>query len=83
MKVQHKRLCSSIGIIVTGFTKATIKSLSGEHTQFYAHPCFQGHQWYDWAFVHIQEVNNQGDKLKTTTPQKYLVSCLLKENVKL
>jgi hypothetical protein len=44
VKVLHKRLCSSIGTIVTGFTKATITSTSGECTQFYAHPCFQGHQ---------------------------------------
>jgi hypothetical protein len=30
VKVLHKRLCSSIGTIVTGFTKATITSTSGE-----------------------------------------------------
>ncbi len=53
VKVLHKRLCSSIGMIVTGFMKATITSTSGECTQFYAHPCFQGHQWYDWALVHF------------------------------
>jgi hypothetical protein len=57
MKVLHKRLCSSIGTIVTGFTKAKITSTSGERTQFYAHPCFPRHQWYDWALVHLQEVN--------------------------
>jgi hypothetical protein len=28
LKVLHKRLCSSIGTIVTGFTKATITSTS-------------------------------------------------------
>jgi hypothetical protein len=47
VKVLHRRLCSSIGTIVTGFTKATITSTSGECTQFYAYPCFQGHPWYD------------------------------------
>jgi hypothetical protein len=57
VKVLHARLCSSIRTILTGFTKAIITSTSGEHTQFYAHPCFQGHQWYDWALVHFQEVN--------------------------
>jgi hypothetical protein len=30
VKVLHRRLCSSIGTIVTGFTKATITSKSGE-----------------------------------------------------
>jgi hypothetical protein len=42
--------------IVTGFTKATIPSTSGECTQFYAQPCFQGHKWYDWAIV--QQIEN-------------------------
>jgi hypothetical protein len=41
VKVIHKRLCSSIGTIVTVFTKATNTSTLGEHTQFYAPPCFQ------------------------------------------
>jgi hypothetical protein len=72
VKVLHKRLCSSIGTIVTRITKATITSISGEHTQFYAHPCFQGHQWYDWAFVHFQEVNNQGEEIENHYPSKIL-----------
>ncbi len=59
VKVLHKRLCSSIGTVVTGLTKATTTSTSGECTQFYAHPCFQGQEWYDWALVHFQEVKNQ------------------------
>ena len=72
VKVLHKRLCSSIGTIVTGFTKATITSTSGERTQFYAHPCFQGHQWYDWALVHFQEVNNQEEQIENHYPSKLL-----------
>ncbi len=51
VKVLHKRLCSSIGTIVTRFTKATIASTSGERTQFHAHPCFQGHQWIRHLFI--------------------------------
>ncbi len=70
MKVLHKRFCSSIGTIVTGFTKATITSTPGECTQFYAHPCFQGHQWNDWALVHFQEVNNQGEQAENPYPSK-------------
>jgi hypothetical protein len=72
VKVLHNRLCSSIGTIATGFTKKTITSSSGEHTQFYAHPCFQGHQWYDWALVRFQEVNNQGEEIKNHYPSKIL-----------
>jgi hypothetical protein len=72
LKGLHKRLCSSIGANVTGFTKATITSTAGECTQFYAHPCFQGHQWYDWALVHFQEVNNQGEQIKNHYLSKIL-----------
>ncbi len=56
--------------ILTGFTKATISSTSGERTQFYAHPCFQGYQWYDWSLVHFQEVNNQGEQIENHYPSK-------------
>ncbi len=73
VKVLHTRLCSSIGTIATGFTKATITSTSGECTQFYAHPCFQGHQCYDWALVHFQEVNNQGEQIENFYPSKIIV----------
>jgi hypothetical protein len=52
--------------------KATITSTSGERTQFYAHHCFQGHQWYDWALVHFQEVNNQGEQIENHYPSKIL-----------
>jgi hypothetical protein len=74
VKVLHKNksLRSSIGTIVTGFTKATITSTSGECTQFYAHPCFQGHQSYDWALVHFQEVNNQGEEIENHYPSKII-----------
>jgi hypothetical protein len=72
VKVLNRRLHSSIGTIVTGFTKATITSTSGECTQFYAHPCFQGHQWYDWALVHFQEINNREDHIENHYPSKIL-----------
>jgi hypothetical protein len=72
VKVIHKRLCSSIGPIVTVFLKATNTSTLGECTQFYAHPCFQGHQWYDWALVHFQEVKNQGQQIENYYPLKIL-----------
>ena len=68
MKVLHKRFCSSIGTIVRGFMKATITSTSGECTQFYAHSCIQGHQWYDWALVRFQEMNNQGEQIENHYP---------------
>ncbi len=72
VKVLHRRLRSSIGTIVTVFTNATITSTSRECTQFSAHPCFQGHQWYDWALVHFQEITNPRDHKKNYYPSKIL-----------
>jgi hypothetical protein len=72
VKVLHSRLCSSVGTIVAGFTKATITSTSRGCTQFYAHPCFQGHQWYEWALVHFQEMNKKGEHIENHYPSKIL-----------
>jgi hypothetical protein len=52
--------------------KATITSTSGECTQFYAHHCFQGNQWYDRVLVHFQEVNNQGEQIEKHYSSKIL-----------
>ncbi len=40
-------------------------STMGEHTHFYAHPCFQGQEWYDWALVHFEEHNNYEDWIES------------------
>jgi hypothetical protein len=71
VKVLHQRLQSSIGIAVTGSTKAAI-SCTGVHTPLYAHPCFKGHKWYDWALVHFKKYNNQGDLIETHYPSRIL-----------
>ena len=73
VKMLRRRLQTSAGTTVTGCTKAVI-SCSGKHTSFYAHPCFHGHKWYDWALVHFEEQDNQGE---------YWVMCLLMVNKKL
>jgi hypothetical protein len=83
MKVLHKRFCSSIGTIVRGFMKATITSTSGECTQFYAHSCIQGHQWYNGQLFIFKKSTTKENRLKITIPEKYLDSSLLNENAKL
>ncbi len=40
-----------VGKMVVGYTKAVMIASSNEHTIFYAHPCFQNQQRYDWALV--------------------------------
>jgi hypothetical protein len=32
----------------------------------------RGHQWHDWALVHFQEVNNQGEQIENHYPSKML-----------
>ncbi len=71
VKMLHKRLQTSIGTAVTGFTKAVI-SCSGDCTLFYAHPCFHGHKWYDWALVHLEENDNLGHLVETHYPSRIL-----------
>jgi hypothetical protein len=67
----HKKFQSSIGTVVTGFTKAVIRCDCVE-TPFYAHPCYRGQEWYDWALVHFQEKNNFGDFIENHYPSRIL-----------
>jgi hypothetical protein len=57
---------------VFGFTKAVMITSSNKPTSFYAHPCFQMKEWYDWAFVHFEERDHLGG-----TTQNYYHSKLL------
>mgnify|MGYP000994271233 FL=1 len=70
--MMRKLLQTSIGKTITGYTKAVI-SCSGVRTPFYAHPCFHGHKWYDWALVHFQENKNEGNIIvETLYPSRIL-----------
>jgi hypothetical protein len=41
---------------VVGYTKVVMSMLlSIEKSIFYAHPCFQGEEWYDLPMVHFEE----------------------------
>jgi hypothetical protein len=70
VKMLCGQLQGSVGTSVTGYTKAVI-SCSGIRTAFYAHPCFRGHKWYDWALVHFEEQNQQG-VVETHYPSRIL-----------
>ena len=60
-----RKLRSSIGTTVTGFKKAVTTSSMGECTHFYAHPYFQGQEWYDWALFHFEEHKTHGDLIES------------------
>jgi hypothetical protein len=54
---------------VVGNTKAVMSTLlSIERSTFYAHPCFQGEEWYDWVMVHFEEIDNDGDMIEIFYP---------------
>ncbi len=39
----------------TGYTKAVMIASSNKQIIFYAHPCFQNQQRYDWVLVQFEE----------------------------
>ncbi len=41
--------------VVTGYTRARCYDNAGHQSIYYAHPCYRGQPWYDWAFVHFVE----------------------------
>jgi len=57
VRVIHRRLVETKHNteIIVGYTKANFKLLSNEQTIFYAHPCYKGHNRYDWARVNFEE----------------------------
>jgi hypothetical protein len=71
VKMLHKKLQTSIGTAVTGFTKAVIRC-DGVQTPFYAHPSYRGLKWYDWALVHFQEENSLGEDIEHHYPSRIL-----------
>jgi hypothetical protein len=40
---------------ITGYTRARCIDEDGDQAIFYAHPCYRGSEWYDWAYVHFVE----------------------------
>jgi hypothetical protein len=89
----HRTLVSSqerVGNVV-GYTRVVITtSLTKERTIFYAHPCFQGMEWYDWAMVHFKEQDNFENEIENYYPlmllgfvsikgkHEAIIQCLLK-----
>ncbi len=58
---------------IVGRTRAIVISpITTERSIFYAHPCYKGKQWYDWAMVHFEETNNLGDKVENYYPTRLL-----------
>ncbi len=71
----HRKIRSLTTVVdtVIGYTKAVMStSHSIERSIFYAHPCFQGEKWYDWAMVHFEEMDNDGGMMENIYPSRIL-----------
>jgi hypothetical protein len=50
---------------IAGHTRAIVTSPATNKCSIrYAHPCYKGEQWYNWAMVHFEETNNLGHKVE-------------------
>ena len=57
-----KQICRRSGTsttIITGYTRGRYIDDEGSQTIFYAHPSYRGSPWYDWAYVHFVEGDNE------------------------
>jgi hypothetical protein len=57
---------------IEGYTRATTTSKDGNKVSFYAHPYFQGQKWYDWAYVHFEEITVSREAVEMNYPSKIL-----------
>ena len=74
LKEINRKNTSALGeeYTIEGYTRATTTSKDGNKVCFYAHPYFQGRKWYDWAYVHFEEINVSGEAVETYYPSKIL-----------
>jgi hypothetical protein len=58
---------------IVGHTRAIVTSpATNNWSMFYAHPCYKGEQWYNWAMVHFEKTNNLGDKVENYCSSRLL-----------
>jgi len=60
------------GYTIEGYTRFTTRSSDGCKLLLYAHPSFQGIEWYDWVYVHFEEINATGDTVENFYPARIL-----------
>jgi hypothetical protein len=60
------------GYRLEGYTRITTRSKDGCKILLYAHLSFQGNEWYDWVYVHFEEINAYGDVVENFYPARIL-----------
>ncbi len=63
--------CSQ-GYLIEEYKQAITKTDDGTNIILHAHPCFQGKKWYNWAYVHFEELNASGVVVETYYPAKII-----------
>ena len=59
------------GIKVAGYTILAMNDAE-TRTIYYAHPCFKGQEWYDWAYIQYWEWDRNDDAVERYYPSKLL-----------
>ena len=60
------------GYHLEGYTRIMTKTDGGSKILMYAHPSFQGREWYDWVYVHFEEFNASEDAIENYYPARIL-----------
>ena len=68
--IQPGRTPQSLSI--KGHTRVTITSKDDSQVIYHANPHIQGKMWYDWVYVHFEEINTLGDTVESYYPSKIL-----------
>ena len=59
--------------MIEGFTRlTTISNKTAERVIYYATPHIMGSMWYDWSYVHFEEVTRNGKSVESFYPAKIL-----------
>ena len=57
---------------ITGYTHTNVVNSDGESISYNAHPCYHGAAWYDWAYVHYEIEDEDGEGVEKYYPSKIL-----------
>ena len=79
-KVRHSQIeQNNRSVSIKGHTRLTITSQDGSHVIYHANPHIIGKMWYDWVYVHFQEINGLGETVESYYPSKILGFVTFKE----
>ena len=66
-KEQNQRVLS-----IKGHTRLTMTSEDDTQVIYHANPYIMGKMWYDWVYVHFEEINTLGESVENYYPSKIL-----------